>query len=337
MKVFVTGGSGFVGGHLIEALAASGHEVLALARSPRSAEVVKGYGARPVTGELGAVREEDLRGVDAVVHAAAFVEEWGTRAQFWEANVEGTTQLLSAARAAGVGRFVLVGTEAALFDGRDLCDIDETYPYPARQVFLYSETKAEAERRVLAASTEGFTALSVRPRFVWGPRDTSVLPAILRMAREGGFAWIDGGRHRTSTTHVATLVRGLELALTRGRGGQSYFVADDGTRTLREFLTALAGTAGVTLPDRSIPGAVARPAAALVEGAWRLLGMKRTPPMTRFAVTMMSREVTVRTGKARDELGWAPVISVEEGIAAMSAGPSPRPPPAQSAGGGARE
>jgi nucleoside-diphosphate-sugar epimerase len=100
--------------------------------------------------------------------------------------VEGTARALESARAAGVRRFVHVGTEAAVFDGHDLIDIDEARPYPERQLFLHSETKAEAERRVLAANDPGgMTTVSIRPRLVWGPRDTTVLPAVLRMAPEG--------------------------------------------------------------------------------------------------------------------------------------------------------
>src|SRR6185369_937996 len=105
--------------------------------------------------ELPGVTAEMLAGAEAVIHAAAFVEQWGTRSQFWEANVLGTEAMLAAGRAAGVRRFVHVGTEAAIFAGRDLAGVDETVPYPARHRYLYSETKAEAERRVLAAAGEG--------------------------------------------------------------------------------------------------------------------------------------------------------------------------------------
>jgi nucleoside-diphosphate-sugar epimerase len=319
MRIFVTGGSGFVGGHTIEALVRAGHEVHALSRSSASEGVVRGFGATAVRGDLGTITPSSISGCDAVIHAAAYVEEWGTRAQFWEANVVGTERMLAAAREAKVRRFVHVGTEAALFDGADLVDVDETHPYPARQRFLYSETKAEAERRVLAASAPGFETLSIRPRFVWGPRDTSVLPAILEMAGRGGFAWIDGGRPLTSTTHVDNLVAALVLALENGEGGRAYFVADDGTRTLREFLTALAATRGVALEGREVPGGLARAVATLLEGTWRLFGIRRRPPMTRFAVSMMSRTVTVRTDRAARELGYAPVISVADGLARLAA------------------
>jgi nucleoside-diphosphate-sugar epimerase len=318
MRVFVTGGSGFVGGHAIEALARAGHEVLAMARSERSAEVVRGFGARAVACGMGDVGAAHLAGVEAVIHAAARAEEWGTREEFWTANVEGTTRMLEAARGAGVRRFVHVGTEAALFSGSDLVDVDESAPYPARQKYLYSETKAEAERRVLAAS--GLETISVRPRLVWGPRDASVLPAVLAMAADGKFAWLDGGRARTSATHVRSVARALELALTRGVPGRAYFVADDETHTMREFLSAVAdAAAGVRLGERSVPSWLARPMARVIEGTWRMLGVRRAPPMTRFAIDMMSSTVTVKTERARSELGWAPAVTFEEGLAELRA------------------
>jgi len=316
MRIFVTGASGFVGGHVAEALAKR-FVVRAMARSERADAAVRALGAEPVRCDLATVRAEHLAGCDVVVHCAAFVEEWGTRAQFWEGNVEGTTRLLEAARAAGVSRFVHIGTEAALFDGSDLIDIDESRPYPATQPFLYGETKAEAERRVLAADAPGFATLSLRPRLVWGPRDATVLPAVLRAARAGSFAWIDGGARRTSTTHVDNLVAAVEAALTRGGGGRAYFVADDGVRSLREFLSALAATEGATLPARSVPGWLARAMAAVVEVTWRALGRSDAPPMTRFAASMLSAEVTVRTGRARAELGYVPVVSADAGLRAL--------------------
>lgn len=315
MRVFVTGGSGFVGGHVIEHLVAKGHEVIALSRSTKADDTIARYGGNPVRGDLDTLAASMLEGAQAVIHCAAYVEAWGPREAYWAANVDGTTRLLAAARAANVRRFVHVGTEAALFDGHDLVGIDETAPYPAKQLYPYSETKAEAERRVLAANDPKFETLSVRPRFVWGPRDTSVLPTVLRMAAKNRFAWLDGGAARTSTTHVANLVHALELALTKGVGGRAYFVADDGERTFREMLDALAKTEGVTLPSRTVSGKFARFFARIVEGAYRFVGARSEPPMTRFAVDMMSSSVTVSTSRARDELGYRPVISVSDGLA----------------------
>ncbi|MGE3635867.1 MAG: 3-beta hydroxysteroid dehydrogenase, partial [Sandaracinaceae bacterium] len=122
------------------------------------------------------------------------------------------------------------------------------------------------------------------------------------------------------TTHVSNLADALALTLVRGKGGHAYFVADDGTRTLREFLEPLARTGGADLSKaRAIPSWLARPLAATVEGAYRLVGTKRTPPMTRFAIDMMSATVTVNDARAREELGYRPALSVEEGMRALHA------------------
>jgi nucleoside-diphosphate-sugar epimerase len=318
MRIFVTGASGFVGGHVARTLAER-HEVLAMARSEEGMAQVRALGATPVRCALGQVPADALAGVDAVVHCAARAEDWGTRQQFWDANVEGTRQLLEAARRAGVARFIHIGTEAALFHGEALEGVDETHPYPARHRFWYSESKAEAERLVLAADAPDMTTLSLRPRLVWGPGDRSVLPTLLDTAARGAFAWIDGGRARTSTTHVDNLVHAVELALAHGRGGQAYFVADDGERTMREFLARLVATRGVALPSRSVPGGLLRPLARVVEAVWGWLRPGQRPPITRFAASMMSRTVTVRTDKARRELGYAPRVTVEDGLRALEA------------------
>ncbi|MFK8004001.1 MAG: NAD-dependent epimerase/dehydratase family protein [Polyangiales bacterium] len=314
MHVFITGGSGFVGGHVIERLLADGHEVSAMARSKRSEAVVAGFGAAPVSCALGEVSVEHLGNVDVIVHCAAFVEEWGTREQFVRVNVDGTKQLLEAAQRAGTPRFIHIGTEAALFNGADLVDIDETQPYPV-QAFLYSETKAEAERCVLAANGPDFFTLSLRPRFVWGPRDQTILPTIVGMAKR--WSWIDGGRAQTSTTHVANLAHAVALALENGRGGEAYFVADSERSTLRAFLTSLARTRDVDLPSRSLPRAVVRAVADVLERVYRLTSSPTPPPITRFSAAMMSSTVTVQTAKAERDLGYAPVITVAEGLAAL--------------------
>src|SRR3569832_1454477 len=273
MQIFITGASGFVGGAATQELARGGSTVRAMSRSEKSDAKIRALGATPVRCSLGAVKPEHLAGCEAIVHCAAFVEQWGTRAQFWEANVDGTAQLLEAAKAAGVKRFIHIGTEGALFHGQDMHEIDETYPYPRSTPFLYAETKAEAERRVLAANDpqHGFAALSLRPRFIWGPGDQTMLPVLVEMVRKGRFAWVDGGRPRTSTVHIANLVQAIRLALTRGQGGETYFITDGEESTFREFLSALLATQGLTPPERSVPSGVARALATVVEGAWRLV------------------------------------------------------------------
>ena len=190
MDVFVTGGSGFLGQHLLRALLRAGHGPRALARSDTTAQVVADTGARVVRGDLGdaAALRAGMAGCDVIVHAAATTSPWGSRAHFQTVNVEGTTTVLSAARLAGVGRLVFVSSEAVLADGAPLVQVDETRPRSARPVGNYARSKADSERIVLSANAQDFTTLAVRPRLLWGPGDTTILPQILNAARAGRFA-----------------------------------------------------------------------------------------------------------------------------------------------------
>lgn len=314
MNVFITGASGFIGGAITTALIED-HAVFAMARSERSAAKVKALGATPVLCELGSVTEKHLANMDAIIHAAAFVEPWGTREQFWQANVVGTEQLLAVAQQTGVKQFLHIGTEAALFNGQDMIQIDETYPYPTEHKYLYSETKMEAEKRVLAANQpDTFETVSVRPRLVWGPNDATILPNLLEMVDRGAFRWIDQGKLLTSTTHIANLVEGVLLALDKGKGGEAYFITDGPAHTMREFLTQLLATAGRVPKNKSVNSGFLRFTAGIIEGFWRMLGLKSKPPITRFSAAIMSSECTIVLDKAERELGYSPVVSVADGL-----------------------
>lgn len=317
MKVFVTGASGFVGSATVKWLKKKKHTVLAMSRSESSDLLLKKLGAKPVRSELGKVAVADLKGVDAVIHAAAFVEQWGSRDDFWRANVTGTEQLLEAAKAANVKRFIFVGTEAMLFYGQDMVDIDETYPYPQSTPFLYSLTKGEAEKRVLAANSKTLTTLSVRPRLVWGEGDKTVLPVLVDMIQKKQFMWMDHGNKTTDTTHITNLAHALELALKKGKGGEAYFVTDGERTTFRDFLGRYLKTQGITAPQKSVPGFVARSLAFVVEGIWKILRLKSEPPLTRFAAAIMSRHCTIRIDKIRRDMGYKPVVTVTEGLLKM--------------------
>ena len=319
MKIFLTGGTGFVGGAVLRALSPR-HSMAALSRTAKGDCIVEALGAAPVRGDLESVLSDMIKGAEAVIHAAAFVEEWGSWAQYEAVNVTGTERLLNAARDAGVRRFVHVGTEAALFRGQHMRDIDETYPLAPDSPFPYSATKARAEMAVLAANDPagGFETIVIRPRLVWGEGDKTILPAVAAMAEQGKFAWIDGGRAMTSTTHIDNLVLALELALTKGSPGEAYFVVDGPPIAFRAFLAAYLKTAGVELPERSAPGGLIRLVANVAEPLYRLANSAAPPPITRFTAHIMSRDCTLSDAKARADLGYRPVVSLAEGLARLA-------------------
>ena len=318
---FITGGSGFIGGRLIRRLVADGWTVRALARSDSSAAKVREAGAEPMMGDLDdvAAMTEGARACEYAFHAAASLGDWGRREDFVRGNVTGTKNALQACREAGVRRFVHVGTEAALLVGQPLVNADETVPLRPDSKAHYSATKAMAEQAVLDANGEGFETVVLRPRLVWGPGDTTILPALKDAVEKGRFSWIGGGVHRTSTTHVDNVVEGLVLAATRGIAGNAYFVTDGEPVVFREFVTELVGTTGVEMPDRNVPIAVAKPLAGTAERIWGALGRTSPPPLTRLAVWLSAQECTIDISKARRELGYEPVKSIEEGMAELRA------------------
>lgn len=318
MRVFVTGASGFVGGAAVKRLRSGGHDVRAMSRSEKSDGKIRALGAEPVRCDLEDVTAAHIGDAEAVVHSAAFVEQWGPRDAWFKFNVEGTRRMLEAARAAGVKRFVHIGTEAALFHGQSLNGVDETYPLAPNSPYPYSATKAQAEQLVRAANAPPFETIVLRPRFVWGPGDTTLLPTIIAMAKAGKWSWVNGGRCMTSTTHIDNLTHAIELALTKGRGGEAYFILDDGVRAMRAMITGMAASQGVTLPDKSLPGWVADFVGAACETLWTVLPLSGEPPLTRFSAMILSRDSVLKDDKARAEMGYRPVISVEDGMKALS-------------------
>src|SRR5918999_1752057 len=211
---FVTGGSGFIGGRLIGRLARDGWAVRGLARSERSESKVAAAGAEPTRGELGDPNSiaAAAEGCDIAFHLAAHLGDYGPWEEFERDNVTGTRNTLEACTRAGVRRFVHCGTEAALMAGEPLVQVDETAPLRPDSKAPYSATKARAEQAVRDASGDGFETIVLRPRFVWGAGDTTLLPQMVEMVRRGRFAWVGDGSNLTATTHVAKTVEGLALA-----------------------------------------------------------------------------------------------------------------------------
>jgi nucleoside-diphosphate-sugar epimerase len=317
---FVTGGSGFIGGALIRRLVADGCDVHALVRSDASAQKVTALGAKAIAGDLADVPSMAVGAqyCELAFHCAAHLGDWGTREEFERDNVQGTRNALAAARQAGLRRFVHVGTEAALLAGEPLIEVDERAPLRFDSPALYSSTKARAEEAVIEANRDGLETVVVRPRFVWGRGDTTLLPLLTAAVRSGRFAWIGGGHHRTSTTHIENTVHGLMLAAERGAPGGVYFVTDGEPVVFRDFITRLLATQGVEAPTRSVPTRVARAIAATSEAAWRSLPLPGRPPLTRLTVWVSGLETTLDITRAREELGYAPVKTIDHGLAEMS-------------------
>lgn len=321
-KIFVTGGSGFVGGKLIERLVADGHDLLALARSEKSALKVAALGAEPVRGDLSdaASLEGAAAGCQTAYHVAAKHGATGPWEEFQRDTVDAARNVVAAAAAAGVRRLVQVSTEAVSLKRREaLVDTDERAPVQPEAKERYARAKALAEQTVMGANRDGFETVAVRPRFVWGVGDVNLLPSLVALTRAGRLKWLSGGTHHTSVTHIDNLIHGLCLAAEKGRPGEAYYVTDGEPVQFREFVTELLDTQGVEAPTASVPAPIGRAVAVTGETIWRLFRRDGSPPLTPFNAWISSRDCTINITKAMSDLGYAPVRTRAEGMAGLRA------------------
>lgn len=327
MKVLVTGASGFLGGHLVDHCLAAGDDVRALVRPSsdvarlRELSQAVGGAVELAYGDVTAPQSlaAATRGVDVVYHSAARVTDFGTRRHFWDANVAGTRALVDAARRNGVSRFVFVSSPSVVTDDRDQVSIDERHPYPRRFVNLYSETKALAEQLVLGANGRGFVTCAIRPRGIWGPRDrTGFLPKIVAKLAAGRLPDLSGGRRVQASLcyvdHAAAAC--LQAARASSVGGKAYFVCDDAPTEVWPFANVLADLFALPRVRRRIPLALARVVARAIDALWQLpgLGDRRSPPLSRYSLGLLTLTATYDTSAARRDFGYCPTIDQPTGL-----------------------
>jgi nucleoside-diphosphate-sugar epimerase len=241
---FVTGGSGYLGKSLLAGLVTAGYGVRAMARSSKAAEIVSAAGATPVRCDLDSAESlaGAMDGCELVVHAAGRLHGGGGHSAYTRDNVDGTRHALAAARRAGVRRLVYVGAAGSLMGGRPIIDADEGWPLRRPGYSPYFRSKAIADTEVRAANAPGFATCVVRPGLIWGGDGDPLLEAIAGATRAGKMMLVDGGRHRIVTSHIDNTVRGILLALEKGRPGEAYFVFDDGDIETRRSHSASRGS-----------------------------------------------------------------------------------------------
>ncbi|MFQ5457388.1 MAG: NAD-dependent epimerase/dehydratase family protein [Myxococcota bacterium] len=317
MHVLVTGGTGFLGGHLAERLVSRGDKVRALVRSTSDTTLLRGLGVELAQGDITdpASLREAARGIEIVYHAAALASDWGSYAQFHRVNAEGTGHVIDACRDQGVRRLVHVSTQSVVFAFDDHLGTDESRPIPARHRDPYSATKAEAEKMVLAAHGGDLFTTALRPHIIWGPRDTTVLPRIEALARRKQLVLVGGGQVRTSLSYVDNVIDALLLCAERdAAGGEAFFAVDREPVTISDFVSGLCEAVGAPPPSGSIPYGVAFSVATVLEWIWRLLRKQSPPPISRYGVAVMGRNTVFSREKARRLLDYTPAVGFEEGM-----------------------
>ena len=315
MKAFLTGGTGFIGGHVARKLRERGHDVLALVRSPDKAGELSALGCRLVTGDLSdaAAIRTGVEGCDAVFHLGAIYKVGVPRSEheaLYEANVLGTELVLDAAIDAGIPRIVYVST-VAVFGNTDGQVVDESYQRPSRKwLSEYDRTKTLAHDIAVDRSGRGAPIVIVQPGGVYGPRDHSEIGNLIRQTRAGRMfmkVFPDSG---IIMAHVEDIAEGIVLAYEKGTIGESYVLGGDPV-TYGELIDRVARLAGRRPPVATLPAALIKLSAPLGPVIGPLLGF---PPNLGELVKVSDGVTFYATDeKARRELGYE-TRSLEEGL-----------------------
>lgn len=320
MHALVTGGSGFLGRYIVERLAARGDRVRSLSRNPPAdlasprIEVVRG----DIRDRQTVI--DACRGVDAVFHVAAVPGVWGDPGTYYDINVLGTKHVLAACCTHRVPKLIFTSSPSVVFDGRAHEGANELLPYAETFLCAYPQTKAVAERAVLAANGEdGLATVALRPHLVFGPRDPHLLPRVVRRGAAGRLRRIGDGANLVSVSYVENVadahLRACDaLSLGAACAGKAYFINEPQPVNLWEFINDVLQRAGVPPVTKSIPAGAAWRIGSLLECAYRLLRVRGEPPMTRFMAAQLSTSHWYDVSAASRDFGYAPQITIEEGL-----------------------
>jgi nucleoside-diphosphate-sugar epimerase len=316
MRVVVSGATGFLGGKLCRHLFEAGHAVIGLGRDVEKGRRLEQGGIRFFCCDLGVAPEPRLPGLigiaDAFVHAAGLSSAWGSRGDFMLANVTGTRHAVALARAAGVGRFVFISSPSVCFRFADQVDVREDEPFP-KPVNAYAWSKQIAEGEVLAAPD--LSPLVLRPRAIYGPGDTALLPRLVRAAGSGALPLLRGGKARTNLTYIDDVVRAIELALAASAqlAGRVFNIAGE-AQPVCSIAERAAAKVGIMVKWRPLPWPLAFGAARIAETVARLSPGSPEPRITAYGLGILAFTQTLDVSAARRQLGFEAGVSFEQGL-----------------------
>jgi nucleoside-diphosphate-sugar epimerase len=319
----VSGATGFLGSKLAAMLVQRGYRVRALARPTSDLSRLAGLGVEIVVGDVSdrSSLERAAAGQRAVFHIAGKVSDWGPAAEFMQVNRDGTANVVAGCQAAGVARLVYISSLTVLGLPRDGRLVDEQTLYAMQPPDPYTQSKIAAEQLVRAAHGQGGLATTViRSGVIWGAGDITIVPRIVALLRQRRMPYVDGGHNLLGLSHVDNLALGCALAAeSEAAAGRVYHVTDGAEITLRRTLDAIADVHHVPRPRWSVPFWAVYFAATLAELAARARGRRRPPRLTRYGARLVSCHCRYDIGKARRELGYAPLTTFADGVAALAA------------------
>lgn len=319
MKALVTGGGGFLGQAIVRKLLRDGAGVRSFSRNAHDG--LRALGIEQIKGDLADAEAvaSATEGCEVVFHVAGKPGIWGDYEDYHRTNVIGTQNVIAACGRHGVSRLVYTSSPSVVFDGSDMEGVDETTPYPARFEAHYPRTKALAEQLVRAANGPRLATVSLRPHLIWGPGDNHLLPRLVARARAGQLGRIGSHTNLIDTIYVdnaadAHLLAASRLSPGSPIAGKVYFISQGDPVPLWEMVNRLLDAAGAPPVTRMIPTWLALTLAWGFEISHRLTNNPGEPRLTRFVVHELSTAHWFDISAARRDLGYAPAVSIEEGL-----------------------
>jgi nucleoside-diphosphate-sugar epimerase len=322
LRALVTGGTGFVGGALARRLHAEGARVTAVGRSRAAGATLERDGIAFVAADLADAEAvgNACRGQDVVFHSGALAAPWGRYADFYAANVTGTENVVRGCQAYGVRRLVHVSTPSVYFADEPRRDVAEGDPLPDKCLSAYAATKLLAEQVVAQAHAAGLPVISIRPRAIIGRGDTTLLPRLIRPLRTGLLPVIGDGENLADLTCVENVVDALLLCAQTSDLylGRTYNITNGEPRKLWEVVRTLCALLGFPAPRWRVSRRAALALAGVIEAAYAALLPRREPPLTRLAVRGLALDATLDIRAARRDLGYAPRVTLDDGLRAFA-------------------
>lgn len=314
----VTGAGGFLGGALAARLTQRG-TVRSFQR--QYYPELEAMGVAQHQGDLvdaeAVMRAVD--GVDIVYHVAALASVWGPKRSFVETNYVGTENILDACRAHGVSRLVYTSTPSVVHGGSSLEGVDSSAPYPETFLAYYPETKARAEKAVLAANGKSLATVALRPHLIWGPGDRHLVPRIFDRARKGRLRLVGSGEQLVDTVYIdnavdAHIKAGQLLGFDSPIAGRAYFVTNDEPRPIRDIINSMLKAGSLPPCNRHVSPTVAYVAGAVSEFVYGMFRIQSEPMMTRFVAKQLATSHYYNIEDTKRDLQYTPRVTLDEGF-----------------------
>ena len=324
MKILVTGGGGFLGSAICRQLHARGDQVLAFQRS--ASNELETMGITVIKGSITDAKalNDACQGVDAVIHTAAKAGIWGPYDDYYQPNVIGTENVISACLSNNIRKLVFTSSPSVTHADGDIEGGDESLPYPSEFHSPYPATKALAEQRVMSADCPELRTVSLRPHLIWGPGDNHLLPRLVERAK-GGKLKLPGPDKLIDSVFIDNAARAHLQALDRLQtdpqtvGGKTYFISNDEPMAQGRIIGGLLKAAGIDVQIRSVPPRLAIAAGTVLEKTWKLLSLKSEPPITSWSAEQLSTAHWYDISAAKRDLGYTVDVSIAEGLERLAA------------------